>query len=344
MDAFETNKPELTRERIQSLIRQYTVQVAEASLIERPKVSVALITFNHSRFIAQALDGVLMQQVDFPYEIVVGDDSSTDGTTEIVLEYQRRHPERIKVLRATENLGKYTGNGRLNLLRSVAACRGEYLAILEGDDYWTDPRKLAVQVGFLDQNPECALCHHKVDYVRWPGDQKLREFPPIRYRKLRLDPRELALLNCIQTCSVLIRRAWMPQFDEGLVGLRLADWPLFVMLSQRGWIGYLDRKMACYRMHSGNVWNNRPAEFKLQALGKMAEYLLMRVNEESKDLWRDTILAVAFKEAALAARSLSPGDFWRKLSRFVRRCTEFKKPFWIFNRLWVYYRAHNQAE
>jgi glycosyltransferase involved in cell wall biosynthesis len=339
-----TKERELTWERVQILIRQHTVEVSDPSLPERPKVSVPIITFNHACFIAQTLEGALKQQVNFPYEIIVGDDHSTDSTTEIVLDYQKRFPGKIKVLLASENLGKYTGNGRLNFIRTLAACRGEYLAILEGDDYWTDPRKLALQVEFLDQNQACALCHHKVHYVQWPGDEKIREFPPRRYRTPTLEPHSLALLNCIQTCSVLIRREWMPPFDEEFVELRLADWPLFVLLSQRGWIGYLDRNMACYRVHAANVWNNRPADFKLQALRKMAEYLLARVNENSKDLWKDTILAIAFKDVAIAARSLSPGKFWQKLVYFAGCCGKFKKPFWVFNRLWIYYRAHNLAD
>jgi len=344
MASSENRERQLTWERVQTLIRQHTVEVADTTLPEKPKASVLLITFNHAPFIAQALEGVLNQQVQFPYEIVVGDDHSTDGTIDIVLNYQKRYPGKIKVLLASENLGKHTGNGRLNFIRTLAACRGEYVAIVEGDDYWTDPRKLALQAELLDQNPACALCHHKVHYVKWPGDEKIGEFPPARYRTPQLEPRTLALLNCIQTCSVLIRREWVPPFDEEFVGLGLADWPLFVLLSERGWIGYLDLNMACYRAHAGNVWNNRPADFKLQAMAGMAEYLLARVNENSKDLWKDTILAIAFKDTAIAARSLSPRKFWRKLLYFAGRCGRFKKPFWVFNRLWIYYRAHNFAD
>src|SRR6185436_544068 len=108
------------------------------------------------------------------------------------------------------------------------------------------------------------LCHHKVDYVGWPDGKKMREFPPPRYRTPQLDPRDLAMINCIQTCSVVFRRKWMPALDEEFQSLKLGDWPLFVLLNQRGWIGYLDRNMAHYRIHSANVWNNRPAGYRLQ--------------------------------------------------------------------------------
>lgn len=332
---------QITLEEREALIRQHTVEVSDRSVPARPKLSVVIMTYNHAPLIAKALDGALMQKVDFAYEIVVGDDRSTDGTTEIVLDYQKRHPEKIRVLLATENLGKYTGNGRFNLIRVLEACRGEYLAILEGDDYWTDPEKIQLQVQYLDHNSTCAICHHRVDYVVWPSGEKIREFPPPRYRAPQRDPRTLAMFNYVQTCSAVFRRKWLPPLDEGIQSLKLADWPLFVLMNQRGWIGYLDRTMAHYRVHANNCWNNRSAEYKLQAMEKMARYLLERVNQGSKNVWEDTILAIAFKDSALAARSLAPMKFWRKLVFFVKQSIEFKKPFWIFNRLWAYYSANS---
>lgn len=330
----------LTLEEANALIRRQTVEVSDSSVPPHPKLSVLIITYNHVQFIAEALDGVLMQQADFPYEIVIGEDHSTDGTAEIVLDYQKRHPEKIRVLLATENFGKYTGNGRLNFIRTLAACRGEYIAILEGDDCWIAPNKIQLQVHYLDQNGGCAICHHKVEYVSWPGGEKTREFPPPKYRTKQLEPRALAMFNYIQTCSVVFRRKWMPPLDEEFQSLKLGDWPLFALLNQHGWIGYLDRNMARYRVHPGNGWNNRPAEYKLQALDKMARYLSERVNESSRDVWEDTILAIAFKDSALAARSLAPVRFCKKLAFFAVGCVKMKKPFWVFNRLWAYYDAN----
>ena len=121
------------------------------------KVSVAMITYNHERFIAQAIESVLMQQTDFAVELVIGEDCSTDGTREIVRAYGERYPERVHPLLHEHNLGL---KGHNNFVATLKACRGQYIALLEGDDYWTDPHKLQKQVDFLDGHPEYVGCFH----------------------------------------------------------------------------------------------------------------------------------------------------------------------------------------
>ena len=103
---------------------------------EQPKVSVRIVTYNHERFIGQAIDSVLMQTVNFPYEIVIGEDCSTDNTRRIVMDYRDRYPDKIRLLLHEQNVGQHA-----NIMRTEAACRGRYMANLDGDDYWTDPCK-----------------------------------------------------------------------------------------------------------------------------------------------------------------------------------------------------------
>ncbi|HEX5220150.1 MAG TPA: glycosyltransferase [Verrucomicrobiae bacterium] len=313
-----------------------TCHSAKVEIAENPKLSVCIITFNHAEFIAKALDSVLTQQTSFEYNVIIGDDCSTDGTDKIIEMYQRRWPDKFSPLCREKNVGM----GK-NLKETLERCSGEYVAFLEGDDYWTDPRKLQAQVDHLDNNPGCALCHHRVDYISWPGGEKLKEFPPRRFRVDRPDPRTLAMCNFIQTCSVVCRRKWLPLFDEELEELKLADWPLFVLLSERGWIGYLDRTMAHYRVHANNSWKARPIDYQMRGLERMARYLLERVDDRSKDSWKDMILTLAFKEVVLALQSFAFGRSVGKLKRFIKRSVEFKKPFWTFNRLWPHYRANN---
>ena len=116
-----------------------------------------MVTYNHEKFIRQAIDSVLFQQVDFAYEIFIGDDVSTDLTRKILLEYQNKHPDNIKLIFRDKNLGCQE-----NLLDVVKACKGEYVALLDGDDYWTSPLKLAKVVKFLDENAECPMCFHQI--------------------------------------------------------------------------------------------------------------------------------------------------------------------------------------
>ena len=303
-----------------------------------PKLSISTICFNQAQFIAKALDSVLMQKASFEYEVVIGDDCSTDGTREIVADYQRRWPEKVKPILREKNVGM-----QKNGIDTLERCGGEYLAFLEGDDYWTDPNKIQMQVDYLDAHQDCALVHHKVDHIAWPSGESLGEYPPAPYRIERPDPKILAMFNFIQTCSVMLRRKWLPPFDQQFQKLKLGDWPLCVLLSERGWVGYVDRTMAHYRVHANNSWNNRPADYKIRAMEQMALYLLERVNENSKDIWRDTLLALAFKDLGLALASLSPGNTIGRLKSFIDSSVKFRKPFWIINRLWPYYRANYLA-
>ena len=117
----------------------------EEALPKKPVVSVRIVTYNHEKFIRECIDSVLSQKTDFDFEIVIGEDCSQDKTREICFEYQKKHPDKIRVIWWHENVSKLGGNGR----RTIAHCRGEYVAFLEGDDYWTDPLKLQKQVDLI---------------------------------------------------------------------------------------------------------------------------------------------------------------------------------------------------
>ena len=121
------------------------------------KVSVIVHTYNHENFIRQTLDSILNQQVNFEYEVIVGDDASPDSTPQIIKEYQQKFPEIIKPMLHPKNLG---GFGKNNTLATLSVCKGQYIAAMDGDDYWTNPLKLQKQVDFLDKNPDFVACFH----------------------------------------------------------------------------------------------------------------------------------------------------------------------------------------
>ena len=129
-----------------------------AVLAKKPLVSVKMITYNHEPYIAQAIEGVLMQKTDFPIELVIGEDCSTDCTAEIVMEYQKKYPDIIRVITSDKNVGMRK-NGR----RTERACRGKYIAYCEGDDFWIHPKKLQMQVDYLEAHSECGLVHGDID-------------------------------------------------------------------------------------------------------------------------------------------------------------------------------------
>jgi glycosyltransferase involved in cell wall biosynthesis len=124
------------------------------------KVSVVVLTYNHDKYIQKALDSILMQKVDFPYEVIVGDDNSPDNTRSILNDYQKKYPQIFTMIYREINLG-----AQKNVQDLYLRCTGMYIAYLEGDDYWTSENKLQKQVDFLDSNPDYIACSHKVRVV-----------------------------------------------------------------------------------------------------------------------------------------------------------------------------------
>lgn len=129
-------------------------------------VSVIVLTYNHSDYIRQALDSILMQKTDFNYEILVGDDASSDGTQEILKEYKERFPDKFRLTLRKENIGASS-----NAYDLMTSAKGKYLATCEGDDFWTSPHKLQLQVDFLEKNPEFIGCVHKCTVVDENGNR-----------------------------------------------------------------------------------------------------------------------------------------------------------------------------
>jgi glycosyltransferase involved in cell wall biosynthesis len=217
----------------------------------QPLVSVWFITYNHESYIAQALDSILMQEVDFDYEVVIGEDKSTDRTREIVEEYQRRHPDKIRLRLARENLYSQKLKPGLGVL---AACRGQYIALLEGDDYWTDPRKLQKQVDFLEANVDYSMCFHRALCENTRKIEAKENTIPSKLDKNTFDTADFCE-NCwfYPTASIVYRNyddfvlpAWVNQCASG-------DIPLVMLLSLRGRVKYLPETMSVYRAHQGGV-------------------------------------------------------------------------------------------
>ena len=238
------------------MIAKHTREVSSEDLCTSPIVSVCVLTYNQEKLIREAIESVLVQDTKFPFEIVIGDDHSQDDTTEIVLEYQRNNPDRIRVLLAEENLGQHTGNGRFNFIRVVQACRGNYLALLEGDDYWTDSKKLQKQINALEEHPDWAICFHTTKIISENGKPPAYDFPD-GFSKDVSTIEDLLFRNYIQTCSVVFRNELKGQFPEWYYRVAFGDWPLHVINAQFGDIGYLKETMAVYRRHASGIWTSR---------------------------------------------------------------------------------------
>jgi glycosyltransferase involved in cell wall biosynthesis len=204
------------------------------------KVSVLTVTYNHEKYVAQAIDSALRQRTDFPYEIVVSEDCSTDGTRAVVEPLAARHPDKVRLLLNDRNLGAHR-----NFLQAYTACRGEYVALLDGDDYWTAPHKLQRQVEFLDAHPECAFCFHDALMIHEGSDREHPCRPP--EQKPIFDLVDLLPDNFIYGVTVLFRNRLIDRFPDWVFDLKIGDWPFYLLLARHGRIGYLEGTMAVYR-------------------------------------------------------------------------------------------------
>jgi len=178
-----------------------------------PLVSVKMITYNHAPFIKQAIEGVLQQKTNFPFELVIGEDCSTDGTREIVFEYQKKHPDIIRVITSDKNVGM-----KKNGYRTTKACRGKYIAFCEGDDYWHHPDKLQKQVNYLESHTECGMLFSDCDVYYNSSKKFIRSF---NYRKGLHSPVDLTIEQILWgeivkfTCTMITRRNLLELVVDG---------------------------------------------------------------------------------------------------------------------------------
>ena len=245
--------------------------MTEKSAADSPKVSVVSTTYNQEAYVRQTFDAFVAQRTDFPVEIIVADDASTDSTPEIIGEYAERHPHLFRPIFRSENLGLHA-----NLIHALSEARGEYVALCEGDDYWTDPLKLTKQVALLDRCPETAVCFHPVRVVWEDGRTGDSEFPPADWRR-HLSVDWLLRRNFIQTNSVMYRR--LARYDDIPADVMPLDWYLHVRHAVHGDVAMLQETMSVYRRHTEGMWYDKiidPAKFWVtQGLGHATTFNAM---------------------------------------------------------------------
>lgn len=238
-----------------------------------PIVSVCMITYNHEPFIAQAIESVLMQEISFPIELVIGEDESSDGTRAICEDYAGRYPNIIRLHLRSRNdpeRKKYAAPFMHNFIETLKSCRGKYIALLEGDDYWTDPLKLQKQVDFLEANPDCHFVFAGTRMLE-PGG-KSRVSPEESLLPIDLDA--LIYCNYPQTASVMYRTDGRPEIPDVLKNSPVGDWPLNVHYARKGGVGFIPDLTAAYRKHESGIWAGQ-ARLKNLRVNQEASRVLM---------------------------------------------------------------------
>lgn len=226
-----------------------------------PKVSVVVVTYNHANFIDQALNSVLSQETDFGFEVIISEDASTDGTTDIVRAWRDRHPQRIRLILSKQNV-----RSNQVVARAFAAARGDYVALLDGDDFWTSSAKLQRQVDVLDADPTLSLCFTNAEVVDGSANPSggLWTSPKLG-RRLSLS--DLWQGNPFATCGSLFRRSSAPAIPEWYDGFfPVTDWPLYILFAEHGEIAYLPEAMGAYRLHQGGLYSAQGDAAKLAAM------------------------------------------------------------------------------
>lgn len=233
--------------------------------MDATKVSVMCTTYNHEKYIRDAMEGILAQKTDFKYEVIIHDDASTDRTAEIVKDYEKDHPEIIHGIYQKEN--QYSKGMPYFLSVIKTYCSGEYIAICEGDDYWIDTHKLQMQVDYLEQHPECVLSVHdavKVDFER----NEIKAMHPCEEGDILPDVLIMQRNGLLPTNSMVFRKEILDLETDSFflkVGA-VGDSPLQLYCLTKGKIHYSSRIMSVYRyMHQGswtkNIYSDRKNKF-----------------------------------------------------------------------------------
>ncbi len=228
-------------------------------LCKNPVVSVSMITYNHESCIRQAIEGVMMQKTDFEFELIIGEDCSQDKTREICFEYQKKYPDKIRVLWWHENVSKLGGNAR----RVAARCRGEFIAFCEGDDYWIDPFKLQKQVDVMRMYPDVSFCFgDQAVYNQTSGKLQHPRQAHAHFNPGIINSSQYILSKVnAQTCTVLMRTlTWRKVVDKYEIfnwRLAIGDAQLWMALALNGQGYFIDEELATYRVHAGGISHGR---------------------------------------------------------------------------------------
>jgi glycosyltransferase involved in cell wall biosynthesis len=289
-----------------------------------PRLTVLLVTYEQEDYVAEALNSVMDQDVEGPVEIVVADDASTDGTLEIVSSYQGRDPRfRFRVLDHSINQGITR-----NYQRAFAACETEYVAVLEGDDYWISPEKLSRQVSFLERHPECPMC--AVNYLVY--EEPLGRFTPRTDQRSGvrlLTARDQIADNLASNFSTsMYRLSELRRLPPSLFETTSYDWIVNICVARQGPIGFIEEPMSVYRLHPGGAWTGSSRLEQLQAqLDVLADYDAVTEGDFHDEFatlrtrLEETIAGLGEADGPVGAPPPATGTAWRTIKKGLDRLT-----------------------
>ncbi|MDT0675957.1 glycosyltransferase family 2 protein [Autumnicola musiva] len=270
-------------------------------------VSVSIITYNQKEFIGEAIDSVLMQEVDFNYEIIIGDDCSSDGTQEILKEYEAKYPAIIQLILHPRRYSEIPG--RTNNITNIYACRGKYIALLDGDDFWISKDKLQKQVDFLEANPDYSIFGHQAKIAE--KDSKITAISKTHHEE-KFDSARLKMVDLfktpyafISTSTFMFRNNALGEFPGWFWEIISADFALMLLLTQKGDLKFSKDIYSGYRRHGDSFMVNHFFT---------VENLALKINELR--LYRKVFIPYSFHENFL--------KYLKKSSAIQRRIAYIK--------------------
>lgn len=241
------------------------------------KVSVLMLAYNQQQYIDEAIRSVVLQQTNFDYELIIGDDGSTDDTMARCREWQQRYPNRIRLLDHRENVGLAR-----NFIRTYNQATGRYIAICEADDFWTDRRKLQIQADFLDAHPEYSMCFHRVvNYYQADGSKSLSN----GRQKAEMTIADVAMCNYITNVSIFYRRGLFGPLPQWMDQVTSYDLVMHLLTLQYGKVYYMRRVMAVYRKLDTSIWTGGDKERRSYISCKNRDLLMAYFKDRNKDVY-----------------------------------------------------------
>lgn len=306
-----------------------------------PLVSVKCMTYNHELYIAQALDGFLMQKTNFPFEVLIHDDASTDKTADIIREYEAKFPKIVKTIYETEN--QWSKGHRAHHLKIDKLIKGKYIAVCEGDDYWIDENKLQMQVDFLEKNPDYGMCYTK-------AKQFLQEKKKFTKRSFGSKERSFEELlqrgNNIPTLTVCIRKSIMENYRQEIQpenkGWLMGDYPLWLYCVRISKSKFLDYETSIYRVlensASHSVSISKIMEFKKSSYAVCNFFSEKFFNKKitwNYNVQLANVLFLSKKDERLTIKKLLRNEKINNINMLIHKCTVSFKLLFIVYRFYL---------
>ncbi|NOZ34223.1 MAG: glycosyltransferase [Chlorobi bacterium] len=278
-----------------------------------------MITYNHEKYIKQAIESVLMQKCDFDYEIIIGEDASTDNTRNEILKLKKKYPQIIKPILQDKNIGMLP-----NFAKTIQVAKGEYIALLEGDDYWTDPNKLQKQVDFLEANPEFVASSTAYSQLEEKSATFIDKKNVFSSDIIKIE--DLIDNNYISTLTCVFRNNLFKEFPQQYYNLKVGDWPLHVLNAQFGNVKYFSNWVSgAYRIHENGVWSNQKKIQKLIAYADVYVFFKQTLQKKYHKQISKKIVDYYYSIASVYIAEKNKKEAKKIIQNIKKECSPFNK-------------------